>query len=198
MVAIPIVAAVISGRTDVRDDRRRAASDAGPAQPAVRAPAVDVAPLLHRHADRRAPVAVAERRRRRSERRHEHRLVGALEHRHRAQLGRRDDRALMAADDPVARRRAGVRLPDVPRRPGPAPDLRRDAAVPRRAVGADGGDAVGLRDPARQGLRPATRRGRALPEREPPACADCRCGSRWSAAASSPLVQIVLRDHAGA
>src|SRR4029079_150254 len=59
---------------DLSDDRGRAARDAGPAQPALRPPAVDVAAVLHRNAHRRALVAATERRRRRAERGHEYRL----------------------------------------------------------------------------------------------------------------------------
>ena len=83
MIVVPIVAAAIGvcqtylttvvGQRVMQDLRNRLYD----------APAVDVAPVLHRHAHRRDPVAPAERRRRRPERGHQHRLVGALEHRSR-------------------------------------------------------------------------------------------------------------------
>ena len=145
-------------------------------------------------AHRRPPVAAPERRRRRPERRHEHGLVDALEH-------RRSCSARVVAMLWLSWQLTLLALCVVPLfafltwRVGRARrrDLEGDAGVARRAVRADRGDAVGVRRAADEGVRPPQRRGRALPGREPAAGAapgapadgraarssrSCRCSSR--------------------
>ena len=73
----------------------------------------------------------------------------------------------MAADAPLADRRAAVRLPDLPRGADPAEAAQGDAGVARRDERADRGDAVRLGRAADEGVRALRRRGRALPPREP-------------------------------
>src|SRR6266508_4337570 len=72
-----------------------------------------------------------------------------------------------------------------------------DAGVARRAVGADRGDAVGLGDPAREGVRPPPRRRRTLPGREPTAraAAGAPADGRPRLLRAHP---VVLRHHPGA
>src|SRR2546422_950300 len=81
--------------------------------------------------------------------------------------GGRDAGAVVAADAALDGRRPGLRLPDLARRPRAPPRHHLHAGVARGAVGDDRGDAVRFRRPAREGLRPAAGRRRALPRREP-------------------------------
>ena len=135
---------------DLHLQRDRPAGHARPARGCLRAPAADVAGLLHAHADGRGPVADRQRHRGHRQCGHDDRDVDRPERHHGHRLGDRNVPARLAPGDPLARVRAAVRLSDAPGRQGAAEDHHGAAAAARRYVRAGRRITVGVGDHARQ------------------------------------------------
>ena len=164
LVGIMIGITIVTGRDrrapDLRHQPRGSARDGGVAQPPLRAPAGDVAPFLHRHANRRDPVPAHQRRRRHPVRRHRYGDVAPVQHRDPAEHAGRDADAVLAADRAVAGDHPALRLLHVSRRQGAPPDHHAGAGIEGRDQRHHRGDAVGVGHAPRQGLRPRPGGGR--------------------------------------
>ncbi len=173
-------------RADVDLQPGRAARDARPARRRVRAPAADVAGVLHAHALGRGAGADRLRHRRDRRRRHEHRDLDRLHGRHRPRDGRRDVRALLAADPVLADPAAVLRVADAARGQRAPADPVGAPGPPRRHVHAGRGVAVGVGHPARQNDGSLRRARRSLLLGVLASSPTSRCARGWRGAGGWP------------
>ena len=119
------------------------------------------------HQDRRDPVPAGQRRGRRPDRGHHHRLDHPGQRRHFRLQHRRHGHHQLAADHRGGHHRAGVLLADQGGRRAAPPGVALDPGVAGGDERRQRGDAVGIRGAAGQGVRQPGARHRPLPAGEP-------------------------------